>query len=111
MKLLFDFNLSPKLVGMLADLFESAHAYSVGLGFQSTDNAIWDFARDHGYTIVTADRDFLSLSEVFGAPPRVIRLERMNFSTRIAADVIRRYSVAIADFERSGRPTLILRND
>jgi predicted nuclease of predicted toxin-antitoxin system len=40
MKLLFDHNLSPRLVNQLADLFpESAHLYTVGMD-QADDTAI-----------------------------------------------------------------------
>ncbi len=48
MKLLFDENLSPRLVSALADLFpESAHVDRLGLGGEP-DPVIWDFAKRHG---------------------------------------------------------------
>ena len=44
MKLLFDHNLSPRLVNRLADLFpESAHIYMLGLE-QSDDREVWLYA-------------------------------------------------------------------
>lgn len=112
MKLLFDANLSRRIVPLLADLFpESSHIGWVGLAGETPDAEIWEFARQREFTIVTADADFLRLSELHGSPPRVIRLERMDYSTEIAADLIRRYAVAIAEFDRSARSVLILRRN
>lgn len=63
MKLLFDENLSPRLVAGLSDVFpESVHVRDAGLS-RATDAAIWDYARSHGLTI-GADQvaAFLALS-------------------------------------------------
>lgn len=58
MKLLFDQNLSRHLVARLSDDFpDSAHVLSLGLD-TSSDNDIWDYAGQHGYTIVSKDSDF-----------------------------------------------------
>ena len=60
MKLLFDANLSPKLVTRLAELFPGlAHVFDTGLGRLTPDTAIWDYAAQNGFTIVTADSDFV----------------------------------------------------
>ena len=50
------------------------------------EHAIWDFARTHGFVIVTKDEDFQRLSVLFGAPPKVIWIRLGNCST---ADIIR----------------------
>jgi predicted nuclease of predicted toxin-antitoxin system len=61
MKLLFDANLSHKLVALLADVFpESLHVRMLGLKTQ-VDTAIWEYARHSGFTIVTLDSDFYEL--------------------------------------------------
>ncbi len=58
MKLLFDENLSPKLPRLLADRFPgSNHVRDCGLR-GAPDEQIWEYARDHGYTIVSKDSDF-----------------------------------------------------
>ena len=63
MKLLFDANLSPKLVGRLADLFpDSLHVFDTGLVRFTSDEVIWEYAGDHGFVIVTAGADFLELA-------------------------------------------------
>ena len=57
MKLLFDENLSRKLVGRLAHLYpESAHVVEVDL-VESPDREIWEFAKTSGYAIVSTDSD------------------------------------------------------
>jgi predicted nuclease of predicted toxin-antitoxin system len=54
-RLLLDHNLSPKLVRRLIDLYpESAHVSQLSLD-HALDKAIWEYARDHDYVIVTKD--------------------------------------------------------
>ena len=62
MKLLFDQNLSPRLVAKLADHYpDSAHVMTHALE-HALDETVWAFARKHGYTLVTKDSDFHELS-------------------------------------------------
>lgn len=78
MKLLFDENLSPKLVAALNDVFpHSAHVDRIGLG-SVPDRNVWEYAREHGYTLVSKDSDFHELSVLLGYPPKVIWLKRGN---------------------------------
>jgi predicted nuclease of predicted toxin-antitoxin system len=57
MKLLFDQNLSPKLVDRLADLFpESCHLQAVALDC-ANDDRVWEYARQNGFAIVSKDVD------------------------------------------------------
>lgn len=62
MKLLFDQNLSPRLVNRLTtDYPHSAHVSTLGLD-QALDIDVWIYARDNGFTIVTKDADFSDMS-------------------------------------------------
>jgi predicted nuclease of predicted toxin-antitoxin system len=82
LKLLFDANLSPKLVSRLAGLFpDSVHVFDTGLAHFTSDDAIWEYARSNGFVIVTADSDFLDLVELRGTPPKIVRLENCNYRT------------------------------
>lgn len=110
MKLLLDANLSPKLVNRLAGLFDSVHVFDTGLARFTSDEAIWEYARTNGFTIVTADADFLDLAKDRGAPPKVVRLENCNYRTSQVEDLLRRHAVRITEFERSLQPVLIIRN-
>ena len=111
MKLLFDANLSPKLVARLSQLFpESKHVFDTGLERFTPDEEIWDYAASNGLAIVTADADFVRLAEERGAPPKVIRLENCNYKTAIVEELLRRNAVRIAELEQSRRPLVIFRN-
>jgi predicted nuclease of predicted toxin-antitoxin system len=58
-KLLFDQNLSYKLVHRLADLFpDSTHVREVSLQ-QAEDSVVWESAKQQGFMIVSKDSDFL----------------------------------------------------
>lgn len=110
MKLLFDANLSPKLVDRLAELFPySVHAFDTGLARFTSDETIWEYARAHGFTIVTADADFLDLAASLGAPPKVVRLENCNYRTAQVEQLLRRHAISIAELEQSPRVILIIR--
>ena len=81
MKLLFDENISPRLVAALSDVFPgSVHVRDVGL-VRATDAAIWAYARDRGLTILSKDSDFHQVSFLRGPPPKVIWIRRGNCST------------------------------
>lgn len=81
MKLLFDQNLSFRLVKQLADLFpDSTHVRLLGMA-QRDDKIIWQFAKDNGFTFVTQDADFEWLSQIRGFPPKIIWLRCGNTAT------------------------------
>lgn len=111
MRLLFDANLSPKLVGRLAELFpDSVHVFDTGLARFTPDYTIWEWARINGFIIVTADSDFLDLAEERGAPSKVVWLENCNYRTAHVEDLLRRNAVRIGELEHSPSPVLIIRN-
>jgi predicted nuclease of predicted toxin-antitoxin system len=108
LRLLFDENLSSRLVGALADQFpDSSHVNLVGLG-GSTDQQIWVYAREHGFAVISKDDDFRSLSLVNGAPPKVIWLRIGNASTAGIEAFIRSALVKIRTFEISPEESLLV---
>jgi predicted nuclease of predicted toxin-antitoxin system len=99
MKLLFDQNLSPSLTRRLADIYgESIHVREVGLR-EADDLAIWDYAKHHGYAIVSKDSDFQQRSLLHGAPPKFIWLRVGNCTVGRIEDLLRKYSAAIHTFD------------
>lgn len=111
MKLLFDANLSPKLSRRLAELFpDSAHVFETGLARFTSDEAIWEYARDNGFVIVTADSDFLALARERGSPPQVVRIENCNDRTARVEELLRTHALRIAELVNSSRAFLIIRN-
>ena len=100
MKLLFDQNLSPKLVQCLADLFpSSSHVQSEGLD-RANDDQVWDHARLNGFAIVTKDADYNNLSVLRGSPPKVIWLQLGNCTTEQVESALRARFAEIDAFDR-----------
>ena len=99
MKLLFDQNLSPRLVRLLADLYpDSTHVRDVGLR-EADDVAIWDYAGLHGYTIVSKDSDFQQRSLLIGAPPKFNWLRVGNCTVARTERILRTYSAVVHTFD------------
>ncbi len=89
MRLLFDQNLSPRLVGMLRNAFPgSSHLAFVALD-RASDAEVFEYARDHGYAIVTKDADFHELSRRLGGPPDIVWLGVGNCETRRIEELLR----------------------
>ena len=82
MKLLFDQNLSRKLVTRLADIFpDASHVQFFELA-EKTDTEIWNFAKLNEFCIVTQDADFAERSRLYGSPLKVVWLRCGNAPTR-----------------------------
>jgi predicted nuclease of predicted toxin-antitoxin system len=97
-KLLFDENLSPKLVVRLADLFpDSLHVRDVGLQAAS-DPTVWEYARDADLVIVSKDADMHQRSFLFGAPPKVVWVRLGNCSTTDVENLLRDHVNALNIF-------------
>jgi predicted nuclease of predicted toxin-antitoxin system len=90
-KLLFDANLSP-LPKRLQELFPgSVHLFDLPLPRNAPDIAIWSYAKENGFDIITAvGDDYPPLARRFGQPPKVFLLESWRYPTRIAFELIRR---------------------
>lgn len=97
MKLLFDQNLSHRLAACLDDVFpQSAHVRPAGLD-RADDAQIWDYAKVHGYCIVTQDADFAERSRLYGAPPKIVWLRCGNCTPQQVESLIRRNTVVITE--------------
>ena len=98
MKLLLDENLSHRLVARLEEAFPgTASVNQVGLRSQP-DTAIWTYAADQGFAIVSKDEDLRQLSFFRGHPPKVIYLAVGNAGTNQVADLLLRNKNRITDF-------------
>ena len=100
MKLLFDQNLSFKLCQRLSDIFpQSTQARILGMD-QDSDRELWDYAKQHEFTIVTQDGDYTDLSCVHGWPPKVIWLRCGNRPTSYIEFLLRSHADQIVRFWR-----------
>ena len=99
MKLLFDQNLSPKLVAALDHLFPgSLHVREVGLR-GADDREIWEYAKRHGFAVVSKDADFCRMSLVYGAPPKVVWIRLGNCATGEVARLLETGYRQLMDFD------------
>jgi predicted nuclease of predicted toxin-antitoxin system len=95
MKLLFDQNLSHRLLTELGDLFPgSLHVRMLGLA-EADDLQIWNYAKSHNLVIVTQDSDYADWNKLRGAPPKIVWLrcgnttvDQMHLKIRNSADRI-----------------------
>lgn len=98
MKLLLDQNLSYKLVAKLERFFPGTTQASLLGMAQATDTAIWQYAADSSFTIVTKDSDFYERGLIYGFPPKVIWLQCGNTSTEFVANLLLAHQAAIKAF-------------
>lgn len=105
MRLLFDQNLSPRLVDRLEDVYPGfVHVAEVDLD-RALDREIWEYARRQGLAVVTKDADFGEMSVLRGFPPHVVWIRRGNCTTREIETLLRRRREAVrslAEDEESG---------
>jgi predicted nuclease of predicted toxin-antitoxin system len=107
-KLLFDANLSPRLIALLHDAFPgSVHVFELG-HLAADDLSIWGYARENGLTIVSKDSDFHRMSFVFGAPPKVIWLRVGNCTTRVIEDLLRAHKPDVELFATSNEAAFLI---
>ena len=108
MKLLFDENLSPRLVETLSGLYPySAHVHQCQLG-SSDDTAIWEYARANGFTIVSKDSDFQERSILFGAPPKVVWLRVKNCTNAEVETMLQAACATIRKFIQDDLETCLI---
>ena len=98
MKLLFDQNISFRIVSKLKGTFpEARQVRELGLE-NSTDREIWEYAKYNDFTVVTFDADFYDMSNLYGHPPRIIWLRTGNRRTSELAKLLLNRSVIIQEF-------------
>jgi predicted nuclease of predicted toxin-antitoxin system len=107
-KLLFDENLSHKLVRALEDLFpDSEHVRDLGLK-AADDSLIWDHAKGNDLIIVSKDSDFYQRSLLYGHPPKVIWIRRGNCSTSAVEAILRMQFQDVKDFYESAYESFLV---
>jgi predicted nuclease of predicted toxin-antitoxin system len=98
MKLLFDENLSPRLIEKLKTEFpESQHIRNLAMN-SSKDTEIWEYAIKHEFAIVSKDVDFQQRSYLYGHPPKIVWIRIGNGSTLDIFNLLKRRITEIATF-------------
>jgi predicted nuclease of predicted toxin-antitoxin system len=108
LKLLLDENLSLRLVEFLADLYPgSDHVHNLGLG-GAGDSEVWDYAKLHGFAIVSKDSDFAERSVLERDPPKIIWIRLGNCSTADVERQLRSAHEVIRAFIEEDQETCLL---
>jgi predicted nuclease of predicted toxin-antitoxin system len=83
MKLLLDQNLSRRSIPALTEAYpDSAQVGLLDMG-QASDEVIWQYAKQHDFTIVTLDADFHEYSLLRGGPPLIVWLRCGNQRSKV----------------------------
>jgi predicted nuclease of predicted toxin-antitoxin system len=107
MKLLFDQNLSYRLVPALESLYPgSVHIRDVGLAM-ADDEMVWNYAMQHGLIIVSKDTDFYHRSILFGHPPKVVWVRLGNCATAHIEALLRTRQADLLAFDQDAHASFL----
>jgi predicted nuclease of predicted toxin-antitoxin system len=81
------------------DYPDSLHVRDVGLA-SANDIQVWEYAKQHNFAIVSKDSDFHQRSFLFGAPPKVIWIQRGNCSTKDIESILRKHRKNLENFDQ-----------
>ncbi len=108
MKLLFDENLSHKLVQLLNDKFpESIHVREIGLK-AADDTVVWEYAKKKDLIIASKDSDMHQKSFVFGQPPKVVWVRMGNCTTFDIENILRKQFITIKEFVEDDEASFLI---
>lgn len=108
MKLLLDENLSHRILSQIADLYPgSSHVKEHNL-IEADDEAVWVFARQNDFVVISKDSDFHQRSLLRGHPPKFIYLRVGNCPTRRIVEILRKESAVIQDFAARTQEAMLI---
>lgn len=98
MSLLFDQNLSWRLLARLATEYPgSEQVFRSGLT-GADDRTVWAYAASKGLAVVSKDSDFADLSALLGPPPKLVWLRIGNGPTSDIEDLLRQRHADVMNF-------------
>ena len=74
----------------------------------AADAAVWNYARENGYAIVSKDNDFRQRAFLYGPPPKVVWLAVGNAGTDIIAMLIRAGGERLRAFALDASESLLI---
>ncbi len=106
-KLLFDQNLSYRLVDRLKNFYpDSKHVAALGLD-TSSDSDVWKYAKENRYTLVSKDSDFVDMCTLYDFPPHIIWLRLGNSRIAAAQDALVKYKDKICTIIEENKTGII----
>jgi len=101
MKLLFDQNISYRILKMLPETYsESSHVKIEGLK-NASDLEIWEYAKRNQFIIVTQDSDFNDIFLLNGFPPKILWFRAGNLRTDEFAHILENEQSDIENFSNN----------
>lgn len=101
MKLLFDQNISYRILKRLSEAYSSSsHVKKEGL-INSSDLEIWEYAKNHQFILVTQDSDFNDIYLLKGFPPKILWLQAGNIRTNELANLLNNQQIAVREFQEN----------
>jgi predicted nuclease of predicted toxin-antitoxin system len=98
MKLLFDQNISHRILSLLPEEFSNSTSVKKEKLNNLSDQKIWEFAKTNGFIIVTQDSDFNDLTLLHGFPPKIIWIRTGNINTKELGIIITHHLQLIQKF-------------
>ncbi|WP_231460380.1 MULTISPECIES: DUF5615 family PIN-like protein [unclassified Pedobacter] len=98
MKLLFDQNISYRIVKLLETEFSDCNQIRQLKLENKSDKEIWTFAGQNKFIVAIFNADFYEFSNLYGHPPKIIWLRFGNNTTSGIADVLIKKKQLINDF-------------
>jgi predicted nuclease of predicted toxin-antitoxin system len=96
--LLFDQNLSWRLVRRLTTEFPGSEQVVMAGLAGADDRTVWTYAASKGLAVVSKDGDFRDLSVLLGASPKLVLLRVGNGPTRDFEDLLRQRQLDVLAF-------------
>lgn len=98
MKFLFDQNISYRILNKLSEIYQgSSHVVIEGLK-NASDFEIWEYAKEHLFTLVTFDSDFNDIYLLKGFPPKILWFQTGNLRTEEIAQIFDNQESVLANF-------------
>jgi len=106
-KLLFDQNLSYRIVKQIEHLFPgSTHVRLLDLD-EADDLTVWKYAKEHNFHIVTQDSDFNAITTLYSYPPKIIWIHSGNRATERIIELLKKKHEVINAFLEDDRTGLL----
>jgi predicted nuclease of predicted toxin-antitoxin system len=106
--LLIDENLPKSLVKVLEPHFPgSVHVKQLQLT-EKEDTDLWQYAKQHGFSIISKDKDFQQMSVLRGSPPKVIWLRMGNNPASRVIELLNQEMTTIKHFMGHANRSLLI---